>query len=271
MKKDREQLEETTPENTEKSNGNFFRTLGELTVFSSRFFVLIWTPPYELEELFTQIFRLGYKSLFLVTTTAFIIGFVMSLQLYPSMKAFGAEDLIPNMVAIAVIREIGPVLTGLICAGKTGSGIGAEIGSMKVTDQIDAMSISGVDPYKYLVVTRVLAMTLTMPFLVIYSAALSLVGSYVAVNVTDNMTLTMYINTAFEYMYFYDFVPSIIKSFFFGFTIAMVSCFYGYRADHGTLGVGKAANASVVISSLIIFFLDMLAAQLSHYYQNNFV
>src|SRR6478735_5243220 len=152
MKKDTEQPEENIPEKSEKKNGNFFRTLGELTVFSSRFFALVWYPPYEIDELFTQIFRLGYKSLFLVSTTAFIIGFVMSLQLYPSMKTFGAEDLIPNMVAIAVIREIGPVLTGLICAGKTGSGIGAEIGSMKVTDQIDAMSISGVDPYKYLVV-----------------------------------------------------------------------------------------------------------------------
>lgn len=271
MKKDTEQHEENIPEKSEKKNGNFFRTLGELTVFSSRFFALVWYPPYEIDELFTQIFRLGYKSLFLVSTTAFIIGFVMSLQLYPSMKTFGAEDLIPNMVAIAVIREIGPVLTGLICAGKTGSGIGAEIGSMKVTDQIDAMSISGVDPYKYLVVTRVLAMTITMPFLVIYSAGLSLIGSYVAVNITDDMSVTMYINSAFDYMYFYDFVPSIIKAFFFGFTIAMVSCFYGYRADYGTVGVGKAANASVVISSLIIFFLDMLAAQLSHYYQTNFV
>lgn len=138
---------------------NFLIEIGELSYFSARFFKELFNPPFELREFFKQCFNMGNRSLLLVSVTGFIIGLVFTLQSRPTLEEFGAVSWMPSMVSISIIREIGPIITALICAGRIGSGIGAELGSMRVTEQIDAMEVSGTNPFKYLVVTRILATT----------------------------------------------------------------------------------------------------------------
>jgi len=155
------------------------------------------------------------------------------------------------------------VITALICAGKIGSGIGAELGSMRVTEQIDAMEVSGTNPIKYLVVTRVLATTFMIPILVLYADLVSFYGSYIAVNLKGFVSMPLFVNLAFDPLHYYDLIPATIKTFFFGFAIGIIGCYKGYYSENGTEGVGKAANSAVVISSLVIFIIDLVAVQLA--------
>lgn len=243
---------------------NILYQFGDLTRFTMKFFPKLVTPPYEWNEVFRQVLQLGYKSLFLVSVSSFIIGLVMTIHLIPAMRVYGVESMVPNMAAISIIREIGPVITALVCAGKIGSAVGAEIGSMKVTEQIDAMAISGVDPYRYLYVTRALATSLCLPLLIVYSCAMGLVGAFVAENLEDQMNLSLFISIGFDYLFFHDIIPTLVKSLFFGFTIGIVGCYYGSKTEKGASGVGRSAHAAVVTSSIIIFFLDMLVVEIAH-------
>ncbi|MEK6480625.1 ABC transporter permease [Catalinimonas sp. 4WD22] len=231
----------------------------ELSQFAADFLQEIFKPPYEFDELLKQSYRIGYQSLPLVGTTGFIMGVVLTLQSRPTLIEFGAESWMPSMVGISIVREIGPVITALICAGKVGSSIGAELGSMKVTEQIDAMEVSGNNPFKYLVVTRVLAATLMLPVLVIFADIISLVGSFLVENVKGGVGWTLYFNQVFANLQFGDIIPSIGKSFFFGFAIGLVGCYQGYCSEKGTEGVGAAANTAVVMASMLVFMLDFLA------------
>jgi phospholipid/cholesterol/gamma-HCH transport system permease protein len=167
------------------------------------------------------------------------------------------------MVSVSIVREIGPVITALLIAGKVGSGIGAELGSMKITEQIDAMEVSGTNPMKFVVATRVLAATLTTPFLVIYADAIALYGSYVAININSNISLSLFFSLAFDVLNFSDIFPAIVKTFFFGFFIGIIGSFKGYNAGRGTESVGEAANSAVVAASLSIFIIDLVAVQLT--------
>jgi phospholipid/cholesterol/gamma-HCH transport system permease protein len=242
---------------------SFFLDLWGMLSFSSRYFKELFKPPYELKEMIKQFFQIGNKSLGLVSITGLIIGFVLALQSVPTLSKFGAVSLIPSMISIAIIREIGPVITGLICAGKIGSGIGAELGSMRVTEQIDAMEVSATNPFKFLVVTRITATTLMIPLLIIYADALSLLGGYIALAIVGDETLYIYFAKVFTALTFADLLPPTIKSFFFGFAIGVVGSYKGYNANRGTESVGIAANTSVVIASLLIIILDMIAVQIS--------
>jgi phospholipid/cholesterol/gamma-HCH transport system permease protein len=211
---------------------------------------------------------IGYKSLGLVTVTGFIMGLVLTIQSRPTLARFGAEAWLPGMVAVSLIREIGPVITALICAGKVGSGIGAELASMKVTEQIDAMEVSGTNPFKYLVVTRVLAAMFMIPILVIFADGIGLCGSFIGVNIMDQVGLRLYFSKAIESLDFVDVFPAFIKTFFFGFAIGIISCYKGYTTTKGTEGVGLAANSAVVLCSLCIFIIDMIAVQLASFFMN---
>ena len=237
----------------------FLLETGRIADFTARFFREVFRPPFEFREFLKQCYLLGNKSLFLVGITAFIMGVVLTIQTRPTMVEFGAEAYMPSMIAVAVIREIGPVITALICAGKIGSGIGAEIGSMRVTEQIDAMEVSGTNPFRYLVVTRVLAMTLMLPLLVIFADTLSLFGSFLMEHAKGDVSFMLYFSKVFEVIEFGDLLPSFIKSFFFGFAIGLVGCYKGYTSTKGTAGVGRAANSAVVIASLLLFVLDFIA------------
>jgi phospholipid/cholesterol/gamma-HCH transport system permease protein len=217
----------------------------------------------EWKELLKQCYVNGYKSFPLVAVTAFIMGMVLTVQSRPTLEEFGAEAWLPAMVAISVVREIGPVITALICAGKIASGIGAELGSMKVTEQIDAMEVSGTNPFKYLAVTRILSTTFMLPVLVLLADAIALYASFLGVNIKDVVSWNLYYNQVFDSLEYSDFVPSIIKSFFFGYAIGVVGCYKGYNSKKGTEGVGRSANSAVVISSLLIFIIDLIAVQIT--------
>jgi phospholipid/cholesterol/gamma-HCH transport system permease protein len=167
------------------------------------------------------------------------------------------------MVGIAIVREIGPVITALIFAGKIGSSIGAELGSMKVTEQIDAMEVSGTNPFKYLVVTRVLAATIMLPVLVILSDAISLYGSYLGVNIRGATSFQLFFKQVFDALSFSDIWPAVTKTFFFGFAVGMVGCYKGYNSRKGTEGVGRSANSAVVVSSLLVFIIDLVVVQVT--------
>ena len=238
---------------------SFFKEIGELSYFTFRFFKEVFKMPFEFKELARQCYNMGNRSLLLVGITGFIIGLVLTLQTRPTLLEFGAVSWMPSMVGISIVREIGPIITALVCAGRIGSGIGAELGSMRVTEQIDAMEVSGTNPFKYLVVTRVLAVTLMLPLLVIFGDAVALFGSYLVENVKGNVSFMLYFNQVFDSLEFGDIVPATVKSFFFGLAIGLVGCFKGYYCEKGTAGVGMAANSAVVFTSLLLFIIDFIA------------
>jgi len=199
----------------------------------------------------------------LVGITSFIMGLVLILQLRPTLIAFGAESMLPTTLSVSVIREIGPVITGIICAGKIASSIGAELGSMKVTEQIDAMEVSGANPVQYLVVTRILATCLMIPLLAMIGDFISLVGGFLALNFTDSISFHLYFTKCIAALDYTDYLPALIKTVFFGFAIGFVGCYKGYNSNRGTESVGIAANSAVVTASLWIFFIDMMVVQIS--------
>lgn len=240
----------------------FFEEVTKISSFTGRFFAEFLKPRYETAELFRQAYYIGYKSLPLVAITAFIMGLVITIQSRPTLVEFGAEAWLPKMVSVSLVREIAPVITALICAGKVGSSIGAELGSMKVTEQIDAMEVSGTNPFKYLVVTRVMATTLMVPALVVFADAVSLYGGYLGANIRGVVSWQLYWNQVFETLVFSDVIPSILKTFFFGFAIGIIGCYKGYYSDKGTEGVGRSANTAVVIASLLVFVIDLIAVQI---------
>ncbi|OON69963.1 MlaE family ABC transporter permease [Hymenobacter sp. CRA2] len=236
---------------------------GGLARFASRFFRDGFRPRYEVGEWLYQCYVVGYQSLPLVGVTGFIMGIVLTLQSRPTMAQFGAESWIPAMVGLTIIREMGPIITALIFAGKIGSSIGAELGSMRVTEQIDAMEVSGTNPFKYLVVTRVLATTLMLPMLTLLADAIALYASYIGLNMRGVTTLALFVNNILGRLTFGDALPAFVKTFFFGFAVGLIGCYKGYYADKGTEGVGQAANSAVVVSSLVIFILDLVAVQIT--------
>ena len=250
-------------ENVLKSSSKFLMETGDIARFTVKFFRQSTRRHPEFEEFIRQCYWAGYKSLPLVSITAFIMGLVLTIQSRPTLVEFGAESLLPSMVAVSLVREISPVITALICAGKIASGMGAELGSMRVTEQIDAMEVSGTNPFKYLVVTRVAATTLMLPVLSSLSNAVSLYGGYLGVNIRGQVSWTLYWTQVFHSLNFSDIVPSLIKTFFFGFAIGLIGCYKGYYSKKGTEGVGRSANSAVVVASLLIFIIDLIAVQIS--------
>ncbi len=246
----------------------FFQEVTAITIFTLRFFKEVIKPPYEFNELMKQSFLIGYKSFPLIAITGFIIGLVLTIQSRPTLAKFGSESLLPAMVAVSIIREIGPVITALIFAGKVGSGIGAELGSMNVTEQIDAMKVSDTNPFKYLVVTRVISATLMLPVLVILGDGVGLLGSFVGVNIKGNVSTYLFFSQIFQSLGYSDLIPAVIKTFFFGFAIGIIGTYKGYNSNKGTEGVGKAANSAVVLGSLMVFIIDMIAVQVTSVLQN---
>lgn len=242
---------------------DFLVETGDISRFTWRFFKEFLRPRYEGQELLRQSFYIGYKSLTLVGVTAFIMGLVITIQSRPTLVEFGAEAWLPKMVSVSLVREIAPVISALICAGKIGSSIGAELGSMKVTEQIDAMEVSGTNPFKYLVVTRVLAATFMIPILAVLADAISLYGGYLGANIRGVVSWDLYWNQVFDTLAYADIIPSIIKTFFFGFAIGIVGCYKGYNSNKGTEGVGRSANSAVVVSSLLVFVIDLIVVQLT--------
>jgi len=242
---------------------HFLGETGNIASYTGRYFGQGIKPRFEWHELLRQCYNIGYNSFPLVALTGFIMGLVLTMQLRPSLVDYGVESQLPVMVGIAIVREIGPVITALIFAGKIASSMGAELGSMKVTEQIDAMEVSGTNPFKYLVVTRVTAATLMLPVLVILGDAISLYGAYIGVNIRSTTSFSLFFRQVIDSFRFGDIVPAFIKTYFFGFAVGVVGSYKGYTSSKGTEGVGKAANSAVVLSSILIFIIDLLAVQIT--------
>jgi phospholipid/cholesterol/gamma-HCH transport system permease protein len=233
--------------------------------FIIRFFKEAFVPPFHFREFIRQCYNIGYKSLALISITGFITGLVFTKQSRPSLAEFGATSWLPSLVAIAIIRALAPLVTALICAGKVGSNIGAELGSMKVTEQIDAMEVSAVDPYKYLVVTRVAATTIMLPILMFYTGFVGLIGSFLDVHANEQTSFLSFFQDAFSSINFLDYWASIIKAVVYGFTIGIVGSYKGFNASNGTTGVGHAANSAVVTSMFLIFIEEIVIVQITNF------
>ena len=255
-------LSETTVAKT-RMFGNFLTMFADAFIFIIRVVKETFSRNFEFREFLRQCFQIGYKSLPLISITGTIMGLVLAIQTRPALLNFGAVTLLPGMVAISLIREMGPVITALICAGKIGSGMGAELGSMRVTEQIDAMEVSSTNPMRFLVVTRVLAATLMIPLLILYADGLGILGSWAGANIKGDVSFVLFFSQAFSHVRFTDFLPAVIKSFFFGAAIGLVGCYKGYNAGRGTESVGIAANSAVVLGSLMVIILDVIAVQIT--------
>lgn len=246
---------------------NLFANIYRVFVFIKQFFKEAFRRPFEFKEIVNQCFQIGWKSLAIISLTAFITGIVFTKQSRPSLSEFGAASWLPSLIAIAIIRALAPLITALIIAGKVGSNIGAELGSMKVSEQIDAMEVSSTNPFRFLVVTRISAITLMMPLLMTYFAFVGLFGAFINVNYNEQTSFRLFMQDAFSQISFLDLLASVIKSLIFGFTIGTAGCFKGYHAEHGTVGVGRAANSAVVISMFLIFIEEMIVVQVINYFR----
>lgn len=241
----------------------FLADVGNATGFVLKVFKNIFGKDFEFSQFLKQCFAIGNQSLGLISVTGIIIGLVLTIQSRPVLVNFGAVSMLPGMVAISIIREMGPVITALICAGKIGSSMGAEIGSMRVTEQIDAMEVSSTNPIKFLIVPRVLAATLMLPILTLYADALGILGSWIGANIKGDVSFVLFISQAFSGVEFSDLFPAVIKTFFFGAVIGFVGCYKGFNAGRGTESVGIAANSAVVMASLLVIIVDLIAVQIT--------
>ena len=255
-------LSDKTLEKTEAAS-NFLTDFADVILFIVRITKETFSREFEFKEFLRQCFQIGYKTLPLISVTGAIMGLVLTIQSRPVLADFGAVSMLPGMVAVSLIREMGPVITALICAGKIGSGMGAELGSMKVTEQIEAMEVSSTNPMRFLVVTRVLAATIMIPILILYADAFGILGSWLGANIKGEVTFSLFFSQAFASIDFIDFLPAVIKSFFFGAVIGLVGTYKGYNAGRGTESVGIAANSAVVLASLLVIIVDVVAVQIT--------
>jgi len=240
----------------------FIEWVGELAIFCGRVARAAVSRPFEFRELLRQMDSIGAKSLPLVALAGAATGVVLSLQTRDSLARFGAKSLLPSVIIFSIIKESGPILTALVVSGRVAAGIGAELGSMKVTEQIDAMEASAVDPYKYLAATRVLACILMLPLLTAISDVCGILMGWVSATLADPISLRLFLNTGLNGVRFNDFLPPTFKTAVFGLIMGSVACFQGMRTVGGTAGVGRATTSSVVFSSLLIIVADVILVRL---------
>jgi phospholipid/cholesterol/gamma-HCH transport system permease protein len=239
-----------------------FEWFGELALFCGRVARAAVKRPFETGEFFRQLDALGSKSLPLVALAGAATGVVLSLQTRESLTRFGAKGMLPAVIVFSMIKESGPVITGLVVSGRAGAGIGAELGSMKVTDQIDALEASAVSPYKFLVATRVLACIVMLPLLTLAADFCGILFGWIANTLTQPVTLQLFMTRGLKGAVFADFLPPTFKTCVFGLIIGVVSCFQGMRTRGGTEGVGRSATSSVVLSSLFLILADVVLVRL---------
>lgn len=240
----------------------FFEWFGDLAMFSGRLVRSAITPPYEIREFVHQFDELGSKSLPLVALAGAATGVVLTLSTRDSLVGFGAKSFLPTVVIFSIIKESGPIITALVVSGRAAAGIGAEISAMKVTEQIDAMEASAVNPYRFLVATRVLACMLMLPLLTLVADFFGILMGWVASAAAEPISLQLFIHAGFKNVAFNDFLPPTLKTIVFGLLIGVISCFQGMKARGGTEGVERAATNSVVLASLAIILMDVLLVRL---------
>jgi len=232
--------------------------IGRFSAFVSRAVAATVSPPFFIGQFLRQCLQIGYFSLPVVGVTAVFIGAALALNIYVGGARFNAEQFVPNIVVLGITRELGPVLAGLMLAGRVSAGIAAEIGTMRVTEQIDAMTTLSTNPFKYLIAPRLLAATLTLPVLVLVADIIGVMGGYlVAVNSLD-FNGAAYLRNTFEFVEPQDVVLGLVKAAVFGFIIATVGCYQGFRSNGGALGVGRATTSAVVVAIVLILATNYL-------------
>ncbi|MDH4066412.1 MAG: ABC transporter permease [Acidobacteriota bacterium] len=234
--------------------------------FAVRVLVESVRPPFEVREMVRQLYELGVRSVPLIAAAGFAIGVVLSMHTRASLARFGAEALIPAGLAIALVRETGPLTAGLLLSGRIGAGIGAELGAMKVTEQIDALEAVAVDSFRYLVVTRVVACVIALPLLTTLMNFTGMLGGFTAETVITGMAFRTYFQQAFSPIEFADLIPATLKTAVFGFIIATVASYLGVHTSRGTEGVGQASTRSVVLSSMILIGANVLLVRLIFFF-----
>ena len=231
---------------------------GSLTKLFFRTLYWMFIPPFKRERLFVQARTIGVDSLLIVTLISFFIGVILALQTAYQMQKLSSEMYIANIVALSIVRELGPVITSLIVAGRCGAAVTAELGTMKVTEQIDALETLATSPVKYLVVPRFLAFTFMLPILTLYANLVGILGGYLICVYRLGIRASMYIHLTFDALKVKDVVTGLIKTLVFGMIIAMVGCLEGMRTEGGAEGVGKATTLSVVTSFILIIAADCI-------------
>ena len=235
-----------------------FDSIGRVTIFGAKALRDVWSPPFEVEYLVTQLYEIGVGSFLLVVASGFALGVVLTLHTRSMLVQFGATADIPVFQSLAFFNEIGPLVTGLLMAGRVGAGIGAQLANMRSTEQIDAIETLSINSFKLLVVTRVIACTAMLPLLAIFMDAAGILGGFVSERLSSHLSWTLYLQRAFDGVALADFIPPTLKTAVYGYFIATISCFYGYTTNEGSEGVRKAAMYSVVISSLVIILADVI-------------
>jgi phospholipid/cholesterol/gamma-HCH transport system permease protein len=245
-----------------KRAATFFEWFGELGIFCARVARAAFTRPFEIRELLRQMDSIGAKSLPLVALAGAAIGVVLSLQTRASLARFGAKSMLPAVIIFSMIKETGPIITALVVSGRVAAGIGAELGSMKVTEQIDAMEASAIDPFKYLAVTRVIACILMLPLLTIAADFCGILMGWISNTLAEPVSFRLFLNVGLNGVAFADFFPPTLKTAVFGLIIGLIACFQGMRTQGGTAGVGRATTSAVVVSSLLIIVADVVLVRL---------
>lgn len=243
-----------------------FAWIGGLAAFGARALVEACRPPFEGGEIVRHLYQFGLRSMPLIATSGFAIGIVLSLHTRATLERFGAEAMIPAGLAIALVRETGPLTCGLLVSGRVGAGIGAEIGAMRVTEQIDALEASAVDAFKYLAVTRVVALMIVMPLLTTLMDFAGIFGGFVAESAASGMPWRLYFERAFSFIGYADLIPATLKTIVFGYLIAVVAAYLGFNATRGTEGVGEASTRAVVMASILIILSDVVLVKLIFFF-----
>jgi phospholipid/cholesterol/gamma-HCH transport system permease protein len=241
---------------------NYVDVAGRMFLFWTDVMIKCLTPRFYFSETARQVYSIGVTSLLLTCTVAISVGLVLAMQTIGTLQIFGATNYVSVVVGQAVVKEIGPVLTALMVAGRAGAGISAEIGSMRVTRQIDAITVSAVNPVRYLVVTRVLACMIAVPLLTVTADILGIFGGMIIGVQQANISLPLYISYTIKYIGLNEVIPGLLKTIFFGMLVGTVSCYYGFQTTGGTEGVGNATKASVVTASLLIMIFDVIITRL---------
>src|SRR5688572_8543535 len=245
---------------------SLFEFVGSIATFGGRAIVEAVCPPYEPREILRHLFQFGYRSTPLILTAGFAIGIVLSMHTRASLERFGAEAMIPAGLALALICETGPLTAGLPVSARAGAGIGAETAAVKVTEQIDALEANAVDSFKYLAVTRTIALMIAMPILTIMMDFAGIFGGYVAEAAVSGMSWQTYFERAFSYIAYSDIIPATLKTIVFGFLIAVVASYLGFTTSRGTEGVGEASTRSVVMASMLIILSDVILVKIIFFF-----
>jgi|SRR5665213_1998919 len=253
-------------ESISTSNGRMINRslewVGDIGIFSWKVMASALSPPFEFREIFRQFDEIGSKSLPLVALAGAAIGTVFALETRSSLARFGAKSMLPAAIIYSIIHEMGPIVTGLVVSGRVGAGIGAELGSMKVTEQIDAIEASAVNPYKLLAFTRILACILVLPLLTLVTDFCGVVAGWIATTLADPISFQRFFYAGFSGVNFSDFLAPTFRTCVFGLIIGLVACFQGMHTKGGTEGVGRSATSSVVLSSLFVILADVILVKL---------